>query len=112
MSWWLAGAGWQHREEEILAAIVLEGANDNLLTQYSDVRRQIFLNRASPQAIANKKFIFHADGDSAKLAETLSQMRKMARDDALALGRLMFTKSLETPTLVGAAALDLTTSSK
>jgi 3-(3-hydroxy-phenyl)propionate hydroxylase len=90
--------------QEILAAIVLDGANDSLLTRYSDVRREIFLNRASPQAIANKQFIFHADGDSAKLAETLSQLRKMACDDEHALGRLMFTISLETPMLAGEAA--------
>lgn len=91
--------------QEILAAIVLDGANDRLLTRYSDVRREMFLNRASPQAIANKKFIFHADGDSAPLAETLSQLRKMAHDDDLALGRLMFTKSLETPMLVAGPEL-------
>jgi hypothetical protein len=58
-------------------------------------RRRVF--RASLQAVANKIFIFHANGESAKLAETLSQLRKMDHDDESALARLMFTKSLETP---------------
>jgi 3-(3-hydroxy-phenyl)propionate hydroxylase len=83
--------------QDILAAIVRDGAGDGLLTQYSDLRRETFLNRASPQAVANKKFIFHAGGDHEKLSGTLSQLRKMEHDDGLALARLMFTKSLETP---------------
>jgi 2-polyprenyl-6-methoxyphenol hydroxylase-like FAD-dependent oxidoreductase len=76
---------------------VLDGAEDNLLTRYSDVRRDIFLTRASPQAVANKTFIFHANGDGEKLAEALLELRKMAHDDERALRRLMFTKSLEAP---------------
>jgi 2-polyprenyl-6-methoxyphenol hydroxylase-like FAD-dependent oxidoreductase len=82
--------------QDVLPAIVFEGASGHLLTRYSDVRRNVFLNRASPQAVANKNLIFHAIGDAAKLAETLSQLRKMNDDDELALSRLMFTKSLET----------------
>lgn len=91
--------------QECLAAIVLHGANDSLLTRYSDARREIFINRASPQAVANKNLIFHANGNGAKLAETLSQLRKMQHDDEHALSRLMFTKSLETPRLAGGAGV-------
>jgi 3-(3-hydroxy-phenyl)propionate hydroxylase/6-hydroxy-3-succinoylpyridine 3-monooxygenase len=83
--------------QECLSAIVLDGAHDSLLTRYSDVRRDVFINRASPQAVANKNLIFHANGDDAKLAETLAQLRKLGDDDESALSRLMFTKSLETP---------------
>jgi len=78
-------------------AAVLGGADDGLLTRYSEVRRDIFLNRASPQAVANKTFIFHANGDGERLAGALSELRKMDHDDERALRRLMFTKSLETP---------------
>ncbi len=78
-------------------AAVLDGADDSLLTRYSDVRRDVFINRASPQAVANKALIFHANGEEAKLGEALSELRKLKDDDARALRRLMFTKSLETP---------------
>jgi 3-(3-hydroxy-phenyl)propionate hydroxylase/6-hydroxy-3-succinoylpyridine 3-monooxygenase len=83
--------------QDCLSAIVLDGADDSLLTRYGDVRRDMFIKRASPQAVANKKLIFHANGDDAKLAETLAQLRKLGDDDESALSRLMFTKSLETP---------------
>ncbi len=83
--------------QDFLAAIVLDGADDSLLTRYGDVRRDMFINRASPQAVANKNLIFHANGDGAKLAETLEQLRRLGDDDEAALRRLMFTKSLETP---------------
>jgi 3-(3-hydroxy-phenyl)propionate hydroxylase/6-hydroxy-3-succinoylpyridine 3-monooxygenase len=86
--------------QEVLAAIVLDGADDDLLTRYSDVRRDVFVNRASPQAVANKNLIFHANGDDARLAEALAQLRKLGDDDESALSRLMFTKSLETPLTV------------
>jgi 3-(3-hydroxy-phenyl)propionate hydroxylase/6-hydroxy-3-succinoylpyridine 3-monooxygenase len=90
--------------KDILAAIVLDGADDSLLTRYSDIRRDIFLNRASPQAVANKTFIFHAGGDRSKLSETLAQLRRLDHDDEAALARLMFTKSLETPYLPSVAS--------
>jgi 2-polyprenyl-6-methoxyphenol hydroxylase-like FAD-dependent oxidoreductase len=82
--------------QDCLAAVILDGVDDNLLTRYSDVRRDVFLNHTSPQAVRNKTLIFHANGDEAKLAESLSQLRRMADDDTYALSRLMFTKSLET----------------
>ena len=83
--------------QEMLAAIVLDGADDALLTRYGELRREVFINRASPQAVANKTFIFHANGDRDKLAAALAQLRQLEHDDEQALGRLMFTKSLETP---------------
>ena len=90
--------------QDILAAIILEGAKDSHLTRYSELRRDAFLNRASPQAVANKIFIFHANTDSAKLTEALSQLRRLDDDDERALARLMFTKSLETPVELAFAA--------
>jgi len=48
-------------------------------------------------SVANKNLIFHANGDDARLAEALVQLRKLGDDDESALSRLMFTKSLETP---------------
>ena len=45
-----------------LAAVISDGADAPLLDRYSDSRRDIFLNLISPQAIANKRLIYHANG--------------------------------------------------
>jgi 2-polyprenyl-6-methoxyphenol hydroxylase-like FAD-dependent oxidoreductase len=79
-----------------LSAIVLEGADDRVLDHYSDARREAFVNRASPQAIANKRLIYHANGGGPALEEALAGLRRLASDPAYRLQRLMFTRSLET----------------
>jgi len=84
-----------------LTAIVLDRADDAVLDRYSAVRHDTFVNRASPQAIANKQLIYHANGGGQKLEETLTVLRRLSTDPALLLERLMFTKSLETPPLLG-----------
>jgi 3-(3-hydroxy-phenyl)propionate hydroxylase/6-hydroxy-3-succinoylpyridine 3-monooxygenase len=86
-----------------LTAVVLEGADDNVLDRYSEARRDTFVNRVSPQAIANKQLIFHANGGGPKLEEGLASLRRLATDPEFLLQRLMFTKSLETPPLLGAS---------
>ena len=55
-----------------LAAIIVERADDAVLDRYSAARRDIFLNRVSPQAIANKQLIYHDNGGGAKLAAALA----------------------------------------
>lgn len=82
-----------------LAAIVLEGADDEVLDRYSEARRSIFVNRASPQAIANKQLVYHANGGGRQLEEALVGLRRFATDPESLRQRLMFTKSLETPPL-------------
>jgi 2-polyprenyl-6-methoxyphenol hydroxylase-like FAD-dependent oxidoreductase len=84
-----------------LAAIVLDGADNEVLDRYSAARRDTFVNRASPQATANKQLIFHANGGGLKLEEALASLRRLATDPEFLLQRLMFTKSLETPSLLG-----------
>lgn len=79
-----------------LAAIVLDGANDEVLDRYSTARRDTFVNRVSPQAIANKQLIYHANGGGARLEEALQGLRRMSTDPEFLLERLMFTRSLET----------------
>jgi len=74
-----------------------------LLDRYSDARRDAFLHCASPQAIANKRLIFHANGGGPALEEALAGLRRLASDPAFRLQRLMFTQSLETPPLVEAS---------
>jgi 3-(3-hydroxy-phenyl)propionate hydroxylase/6-hydroxy-3-succinoylpyridine 3-monooxygenase len=85
-----------------LSAIVQEGADERVLDRYSDARRDAFIHRASPQAIANKRLIFHANGGGQALEEAVAGLRRLASDPPLLLKRLMFTRSLETPPLVGA----------
>jgi 3-(3-hydroxy-phenyl)propionate hydroxylase/6-hydroxy-3-succinoylpyridine 3-monooxygenase len=80
-----------------LAAIILDGASDTLLDRYSQERRDMFVNRASPQASANKQLIFHANGGGSQLEEALVALRRSAVDPDFLRERLMFTKSLETP---------------
>ena len=84
-----------------LAAVILEGAADEVLDRYSAARRDTFVNRVSPQATANKRLIFHANGGGPELEEALAGLRRFRADPQFLLERLMFTKSLETPPLVG-----------
>jgi 2-polyprenyl-6-methoxyphenol hydroxylase-like FAD-dependent oxidoreductase len=83
-----------------LAAVILEGANDAVLDRYSALRRAMFVNRASPQAVANKQLIYHANGGGAKLEEALTVLRRLPVDRDLLLERLLFLESLETPPLL------------
>jgi 3-(3-hydroxy-phenyl)propionate hydroxylase/6-hydroxy-3-succinoylpyridine 3-monooxygenase len=85
-----------------LAAVILAGAGDEVLDRYSAARRDIFINRASPQAVANKRLIFHANGGGTALEEALAGLRRLATDPEFRRQRLMFTRSLETAPLVGA----------
>lgn len=85
-----------------LAAVVLEGVDDEVLDRYAAARRDIFVNRVSPQAIANKRLVFHANGGGRELEESLAVLRRLGTDAEFCRQRLMFTKSLETPPLVGA----------
>jgi 2-polyprenyl-6-methoxyphenol hydroxylase-like FAD-dependent oxidoreductase len=84
-----------------LAAVVLEGADDESLDRYSAARRDTFLNRVSPQATANKQLVYHANGGGRGLEEALTGLRRLATDPEFLCQRLMFTKSLETPPLLG-----------
>ena len=89
-----------------LSAIVLQGADSGVLDRYSDARRDAFVNRASPQAVANKRLIYHANGGGPALEEALAGLRRLASDPSFLLQRLMFTRSLETPPLLGAAGAE------
>ena len=86
-----------------LSAVVLEGADAEVLERYSAARRDTFLNRVSPQASANKRLIFHANGGGRGLEEALADLRRLMTDAELLRRRLMFTRSLETAPLLGAA---------
>jgi 3-(3-hydroxy-phenyl)propionate hydroxylase/6-hydroxy-3-succinoylpyridine 3-monooxygenase len=82
--------------------VILDGAADEVLDRYSAARRDIFINRASPQAVANKRLIFHANGGETALEEALTSLRRLATDPEFRRQRLMFPRSLETAPLLGA----------
>lgn len=82
-----------------LAAVVSGGADASLIDRYSDSRRDIFLNLISPQAIANKRLIYHANGGGPQLEQALVSLRRLRTDKDYVLQRLMFLKSLETRSL-------------
>jgi 2-polyprenyl-6-methoxyphenol hydroxylase-like FAD-dependent oxidoreductase len=81
----------------VLSAVVLENTDPSILDRYSESRRDIFLNRISPQASANKRLIYHANGGGQQLEEALVSLRRLRTDREFVLQRLMFLKSLETP---------------
>ena len=79
-----------------LAAVLLDGADPALLDRWAEDRRRIYLEKTSPQAIANKRLVFHACGGGAELEAALDGLRAMAADPDVRLQRLMFVKGLET----------------
>ncbi len=83
-----------------LAAVILGRADAAILDRYSASRREIFLKRISPQAVANKRLIYHANGGGERLEETLVQLRRLVTDKDFLLQRLMFLKSIESPPLL------------
>jgi 2-polyprenyl-6-methoxyphenol hydroxylase-like FAD-dependent oxidoreductase len=83
-----------------LTAVILQRADASVLDRYSDVRREIFMNRVSPQAIANKRLIFHANGGGRELEEALMALRRLPTERDFLLQRLMGLKSLESEPLL------------
>jgi len=80
----------------VLAAVA-NGASEALLDLYAEARRRTFLEKTSPQATANKRLVFHANGSGPALDEAWAGLKRMERDADYRLQRLMFVKSLETP---------------
>lgn len=83
-----------------LAAVILGDTDPAILDRYSDSRREIFLTRVSPQAVANKRLIYHANGGGRQLEDALIGLRRLRTDREFVLQRLMFLKSLESPALI------------
>lgn len=80
---------------EALTRVIADGADDAILTAYSDDRRRKFLEIASPRASQNKLTVFHSGpGKAADL--WAEQMRAVAKDRDRMRAVLSFTKQLET----------------
>ena len=85
-----------------LAAVILEGADPELLSTYAADRKRIYLERTSPQAVKNKNLVFHACNRGPELELALEGLRAMAANADARRDTLMFVKSLETPSPVEA----------
>jgi 3-(3-hydroxy-phenyl)propionate hydroxylase/6-hydroxy-3-succinoylpyridine 3-monooxygenase len=85
-----------------LTAVIRGSADAAVLDRYSAARRDVFVNRVSPQATANKRLVFHANGGGRELEQALAGLRRLASDPEFLRERLMFTKSLETAPLAAA----------
>jgi 3-(3-hydroxy-phenyl)propionate hydroxylase/6-hydroxy-3-succinoylpyridine 3-monooxygenase len=84
---------------EALAAVIHGEIGDEVLDRYSEERKRVFLEYASPRATENKRLIYHSD-DPVRLEEDLKQLRRLATDEDFVLQTVMFTKKLATPSLL------------
>ena len=80
---------------EVMEAILHENAPLEALDQYSDARRRMFIERASPQAVANKQLIFHSE-PGPLLDINLKRLRRLATEPEAVRQMASFTKSLQT----------------
>lgn len=80
---------------EALARVIQDGADDAILTAYSNDRRRKFLELASPQASQNKLALFHSGPGKATDTWT-ERMRAIAKSPDRMRQVLSFTKQLET----------------
>ena len=84
---------------EALAAVLAGTVEDTVLDEYSDQRRQVFLDYASPRASAFKTLVFNST-DRTELDQTLAMLRAAAADPAIALEALRVSQPCRTPSLV------------
>lgn len=83
-----------------LAAVIRGEADDAVLDRYSDERRRVFLEVASPAASENKRFVYGST-DPERLERDLEGVRAMVADPDLLWKRLRFPDQLRTESLLG-----------
>jgi 3-(3-hydroxy-phenyl)propionate hydroxylase/6-hydroxy-3-succinoylpyridine 3-monooxygenase len=87
--------------QEALAAVIRGRADPSVLDAYSRERRRVFVELVDPAATAIKKMIFH-NADPEQLERDMAGLRRLATDREALVERLMLTKRMETPSLIGA----------
>lgn len=80
-------------------AAVIRGGDDALLDQYALVRKKVFVDKVSPTASENKRFVYHSK-DPQRLEQDLKRIRKLQYDEEAQLERNMALKRLESEPLV------------
>jgi len=86
---------------EALASVILEGTSDAVLDRWSEERRRIFLELASPAASEMKRLIY-SESDPARRREDLEAIKRWTSDPDLLRERLRFTLSLRSQPLATA----------
>ena len=86
---------------EALAAVLAGEAREEVLDDYARERRRVFLEKVNPAATAIKRLIFHSS-DPDRLARDMADLRRLETDRDALVARLMSTKAMETPSLIGA----------
>ncbi|MET4538635.1 3-(3-hydroxy-phenyl)propionate hydroxylase [Arthrobacter bambusae] len=84
---------------EALAAVIKEQAGDEVLDRYAAERRRVFVDIASPAATRNKQLVYHSS-DPAQVEAEMMHLRGLLKDKEGLIRRLMFPKTLETPSLL------------
>ena len=86
---------------EALAAVIAGEAEESVLDDYATERRRVFTEIVSPAASNNKNLVYHSD-DQEVLEGHLENLRRLETDNEAVVQRLLFPKSLETKSLIGA----------
>ncbi len=84
---------------EALAAVVHGEADEEVLDRYAEQRRTVFLELASPMAIAFKQLVYGCADDRA-LEEALGGIRRAVADPELRVRQMMVSRPPETPSLL------------
>lgn len=84
---------------EALAAVVKDGADDEILDRYARARRTVYLTVTSPVSADSMRLIFYCDQPQ-RLEHDLITMRARGEDKAAMRQSMMAPAGLETPSLV------------
>jgi 3-(3-hydroxy-phenyl)propionate hydroxylase len=84
---------------EALGAVIAGSAPESILDQYSDDRRRVFNEVATPSSSETKRLVFHST-DPERLETDLTRLRALAADPELRVNQLMIGHGLLTPSLV------------
>ena len=80
--------------QDVLSAVAVEGADDAVLDDWAEERRRLFVELASPQAVANKRMIF-SDPDPEVRRRAVDALRAGVTDRETLRERLHFTRKLQ-----------------
>jgi 3-(3-hydroxy-phenyl)propionate hydroxylase len=84
---------------DALAAVIRGEADDEVLDRYGELRRQKFLEVASPAASGFKQLVYHSH-DREHLEAQLAGMRSLVGDDDARLANYLDLQNLATPSLL------------
>jgi 3-(3-hydroxy-phenyl)propionate hydroxylase/6-hydroxy-3-succinoylpyridine 3-monooxygenase len=84
---------------EALAAVARGEAGDDVLDRYSQERRKVFLDYASPTASALKQMVYSCT-DQQALEQAVAGLRMAAADPDIRRKQMMISQPLESPSLL------------